>query len=80
MAERPAGSYATAETWKRVGAVLGVIWAFFFFLTIPGWIALGHYRKWKRDEIRTPYGLIWWGYIFGGLLVLGVLASVASPS
>jgi hypothetical protein len=69
-------SYRTAEAWKRVGAVLGVVWAFFFLLTIPGWLALSHYKKWKRDEITTPYGLIWWGYGFGALLLLGVIGSV----
>jgi hypothetical protein len=68
-------SYGTAEAWKRVGAVLGIVWAFFFFLTIPGWIALSRYRKWKRDEITTPFGLIWWGYGFGALVVFTMVMS-----
>ena len=49
--------------------------AFFFFLTIPGWIALSRYRKWKRDEITTPFGLIWWGYGFGALVVFTMVMS-----
>jgi hypothetical protein len=70
-------SYQTSEDWKRIGAVLGVVWAFFFLLTIPGWLALSHYRKWKRDEIATPFGLIWWGYGFSTLLLfMVVVASV----
>lgn len=76
----PSGSFQAAEGWKRAGAILGVVWAFFFLLTIPGWLALSHYKKWKRDEIPTPYGLIWWGYGFSALIVLVVLMSATSPS
>lgn len=68
-------SYRAAETWKRIGAVLGIIWAFLFLFTIPGWIALSRYRKWKRDEITTPFGLIWWGYGFGVLVVFTMVVS-----
>ena len=71
-------SFATAESWRRTGAVLGVFWAFWFFLTIPGWYALGHYKKWKRGQIATPNGLIFWGLGFSALVVLGILVSVAS--
>ena len=71
-------SYRTAEAWQRVGAVLGVIWAFFFFLTIPGWLALSRYRRWKRGETKTPFGLIWWGYGFGALFLCLVIASSIS--
>jgi len=76
----PSASFRAAESWKRVGAILGVVWAFFFLLTIPGWLALSHYKKWKRDEIPTPYGLIWWGYGFGALIFILVLTSATSPS
>ena len=71
-------SFGRAETWKRIGAILGVVWAFFFFLTIPGWLALAHYKKWKRGEIDTPYGLIWWGYGFSALILIAMLASSGS--
>jgi hypothetical protein len=74
------GSFATAESWKRIGAVLGVFWAFFFLLTIPGWLALGHYKKWKRGEIDTPNGLIMWGFGFSALMVLVILISLGSES
>lgn len=76
----PSGSYETSEGWKRTGAVLGVVWSFFFLLTIPGWIALSHFRKWKRNEIGTPYGLIWWGYGFGAVVVLGIISAVSQPT
>jgi hypothetical protein len=71
-------SFERAETWKRVGAILGVVWAFFFLLTIPGWLALAHYKKWKRGEITTPYGLISWGYGFSALILIAMLASSGS--
>jgi len=72
------GDFARAESWKRVGAILGIIWAFFFLFTIPGWLALGHYKKWKRNEIPTPFGLIWWGYGFSAVVVIAVLSSAGS--
>jgi hypothetical protein len=73
-----ANAFEGAETWKRVGAILGIVWAFFFLLTIPGWLALAHYKKWKRGEINTPYGLIWWGYGFSALILIAMLASSGS--
>jgi hypothetical protein len=73
-------AYEEAESWKRIVAVLGVIWAFLFFLTIPGWLAMSHRKKWKRGEIGTPFGLIWWGYGFGVLLLIGVFSTISSPS
>lgn len=72
------GDFARAEAWKRVGAILGIVWAFFFLLTIPGWLALSHYKKWKRNEITTPFGLIWWGYGFSAVVVIAILSSAGS--
>jgi hypothetical protein len=80
-AYRPAGleTFATAPGWQKVGAVLGVTWSFFFLLTIPGWLALGRYRKWKSGDIPTPRLLIGWGYAVAGLLVLAMLNAAVSP-
>jgi hypothetical protein len=72
------GSFARSESWQRVGGILGIVWAFFFLLTIPGWLALGHYKKWKRGEIDTPYGLIWWGYAFSAVVVIVLVSSAGS--
>ena len=72
------GSFERSETWQRVGAILGIIWAFLFLFTIPGWLALGHYKKWKRGEIDTPFGLIWWGYGFVALVLIAMVASSGS--
>jgi hypothetical protein len=73
------GSYASAPAWKRFGAGLGVFWAFLFFLTIPGWFALAHFKKWRRGEIPTPNGLIIWGLGFSGFVAALVLLTLASP-
>lgn len=68
-ADRPQG-------WRKFFAVVGVVGAFFFFFTIPGWMCLSIYRKWKRGEYvsgggRTqPTGLIVWGFIFSALVVI----------
>jgi hypothetical protein len=72
------GSFERSETWQRVGAILGIVWAFCFLLTIPGWLALAHYKKWKRGEIDTPFGLIWWGYGFSALILIAIVASSGS--
>jgi hypothetical protein len=72
-------SFTTAPTWKRVGAILGVIWAFFFLLTIPGWLTLFHYRKWRRGEIPTPNGLIIWGLGFSTFVGIVLLLAISSP-
>jgi hypothetical protein len=72
--------FSTAPTWKRAGAILGVVGGFCFLLTIPGWIALAHYKRWKRDEIRTPNGLIAWGYFFTAAILFAIVAVSIDPS
>jgi hypothetical protein len=72
-------TYALAPWWVKFGAGLGVLWAFYFF-AIPGWFALRHYRKWKREEISRPTGLMLWGFGFSVLFVLGMFAQASSPS
>lgn len=73
-------TFSSVPSWKRFGAIMGVVGGFFFLLTIPGWIALSHYRKWKRNEIPTPNGLIVWGYIWLAIVVLVLVGAAASPS
>src|SRR4051812_725577 len=51
-----------ASTWNRVVAVVGVVFAFFFLLTLPGWFAAKSYGRWKRYE-GDGRGLLIWGYI-----------------
>ncbi len=65
-------SRAVTDTpdWKRLLAITGVVCAFFYLLTIPGWFALARYRAWRRGEKPEPTFLV----VFGGLnLVLLVL-------
>jgi len=67
--------------WRKFFAVVGVVGAFFFFFTIPGWMCLSTYRKWKRGQYvgrsgRTqPTGLIAWGVIFLAVVIIGIGAS-----
>lgn len=49
--------------WRKFFAIAGIVFAFPFFLTIPGWVALSAYRKWKSGERAQPTGLIAWGVI-----------------
>ena len=69
---RPSGP----RGWRKVFAIAGIVYAFFFFLTIPGWYALSVYRKWKAGEREESVGLIAWG-IFGTVLVCTVLVILA---
>ena len=70
--------------WKKFFAVMGIIGGFFFLLTIPGWIALSTYNKWKRGERDEPGLLIGWGALVSLCLavtfVIGVVAGVADPT
>lgn len=56
-----AGSDTGPRGWRKFFAVSGIVFAFFFFLTIPGWIALRTYRRWKSGERGQPNILIAWG-------------------
>ena len=77
-----AGQYEDRpKGWRRFFAIVGVVGAFFFFFTIPGWMCLSTYRKWKRGQYvgpkgRTqPTGLIAWGVIFSAVVVIALAAS-----
>ena len=63
--------------WNKFVAIVGIVTGFFFLLTIPGWIALTSYRRWKRGE-TTGRGLLVWGYIAIGIWILAFLAVVQS--
>jgi hypothetical protein len=77
--ERPTGP----RGWRKFFAIVGIVLAFPFLLTIPGWIALSAYRKWKAGERQQPTGLIVWGVV-ATLLFSYVFATAAlgdfSPS
>jgi hypothetical protein len=67
--------------WRKFFAIVGVVGAFFIFFTIPGWMCLSTYRKWKRGEYvgrsgRTqPIGLIAWGVVVSAVVVIAIAAS-----
>jgi hypothetical protein len=56
--------------WRKFFAIVGIVFAFPFLLTIPGWVALSAYRKWKAGERGQPTLLIAWGVIGPVLFVL----------
>jgi hypothetical protein len=57
---------------------MGVVFAFPFLLTIPGWIALSVYRKWKDGKRNQPTALIFWGIVATTLFVILAALSIAS--
>jgi len=67
--------------WRRFFAVAGIVGGFFFLFTIPGWAALGTYRRWKAGERGQPNLLIVWGVcsvlLCSALVVVAVAARVA---
>jgi hypothetical protein len=72
------GTYAGAPTWQRVGVVLGVIFCFPFFFTIPGWLALRHRNKWKQGLVPLPKFLIFWGYLMSAVIVVAFVVSATA--
>jgi hypothetical protein len=73
------GSYDASQWWQRFLAATGVVFAFFFLLTIPGWVALSRYRRWKRGDQPNAYGLMVWGALVSGVFVVGMLSAVIAP-
>jgi hypothetical protein len=65
--------------WKKFFAIAGVVFAFPFLLTLPGWWTLSIYRKWKAGDRPQPNGLIAWGVISSVLFALLVVAVAAGP-
>ena len=66
------------KPWERGWAIVGVVLAFPFFLTIPGWIGLDHYHKWQRRERPRPTGFIVWGIFMTGWIVVFVVVLAAT--
>ena len=64
--------------WRRFFAVAGIVGGFLFLFTIPGWAALGTYRRWKAGERGQPNLLIVWGVCFVLLCSAFVVVAVAA--
>jgi hypothetical protein len=71
---------AGVDGWRKLFALVGVVFAFPFFLTLAGWYALGVYRKWKAGEEGEPRGLIAWGAIASVMFVVAVVTALADSS
>lgn len=64
--------------WRKFFAVAGIVGGFLILLTIPGWVALGTYRRWKAGERGQPNLLIVWGVCFVLLCSAVVIVQVAA--
>jgi hypothetical protein len=67
--------------WRKFFAIAGIVGGFLILFTIPGWAAIGTYRRWKAGQRGQPNLLIAWGVCFvllcSGFVVLEVAARVA---
>jgi hypothetical protein len=66
--------------WRKFFAIVGIVAAFPFLLTIPGWIALSAYRKWKSGERAQPTWLIIWGVIASLLFLVAFVVGLTDPN
>jgi hypothetical protein len=64
--------------WRKFFAIAGIVFGFFFLLTIPGWVGLFAYRKWKAGERDEPKVLIAWGAIMSSLFAVGLVIAIIS--
>jgi hypothetical protein len=58
--------------WRKFFAIARIVFGFLFVLTIPGWVGLLAYRKWKAGERDEPKVLIAWGAIMSSLFAVGL--------
>jgi hypothetical protein len=67
--------------WRKFFAVAGIVGGFLILFTIPGWAAIGTYRRWKAGQRGQPNLLIAWGVwtvlVFSAVVVLQVAVWVA---
>ena len=63
--------------WRKFFAVSGIVGGFLILFTIPGWAALGTYRRWKSGQRGQPNLLIAWGVCFVLLCSAFVVVEVA---
>jgi hypothetical protein len=68
------------KPWERGWAIVGIVFAFPFLLTLPGWIGIDHYRKWQNHERDRPIGFIAWGMIMtvfiSVFIIVGLIGSI----
>jgi len=67
------------DGWRKTFAVIGVVFAFFFFFTIPGWYALRAYRQWRDGDRPQPNFLIGFGIVMVAMWPIGAVLAAVSP-
>ena len=64
------------EGWRKARIVSGVVTAFFFFFTIPGWAAFRAYRRWREGEDeKPPAGLRAWSWAWPAVFAVVIAAT-----
>jgi hypothetical protein len=69
---------AELTSFQKFLAVVGIVAGFFFLLTIPGWLGIRAWGRYKRGEPSSIRAYMWFGGIAGSLFLFGILASVVA--
>jgi hypothetical protein len=56
------------KAWERGWAIVGIVWAFTWFV-IPGVYGIVVFRGWQKGERNRPSGLIWFGILYTAYFV-----------
>jgi len=71
---------AELTSFQRFLAVLGIIFGFFFLLTIPGWLGIRAWGRYKRGEPSSIRAYMWFGGIMGAILLASSAIGVVSEA
>ena len=73
---------ADLTSFQRFLAVLGIIFGFFLLLTIPGWLGIRAWGRYRRGEPSSIRSYMWFGGIAGAVLLatvpIGILSDASS--
>lgn len=75
----PAGDNPQVRGLKRFLMILGIIGGFGCYV-VPGLFGIRSYRRWKRGEIRPPFGWMFFGAFWVFCSVFLVLVVVVTGS
>jgi amino acid transporter len=78
MARRTVEATSGAELSRleEVFAIIGIVFGFLIFLTIPGWFGVRAWGRYKRGEESSIRIYEYMGFVVAALLALGVVVGV----
>ena len=78
MARRTVEATSGAELsrFEEIFAIIGIVFGFLIFLTIPGWFGVRAWGRYKRGEESSIRIYEYMGFVVAALLVLGVVGGV----